>query len=297
MRVFVAGASGAIGHPLVPRLVAAGHDVTGTTRSQRSAEAIRAAGARAAIVDALDAAPLHEAVERAAPEVVVHELTALPERFNPRKRDLYDATNRIRREAPATCSTRPRLPERGASSARASRSRTPRPPSPWSWTRRRRSTWTLRRRSRRARRLQRRRRRAGRPARLGAGLRGGDRRAAAAPGAGLAGAAGGRQDGELHERAARRLQREGQAGARLAATLEQLARGLPGRAALAVLADRHEEARPAREHQRDPDPHDHLQLRQMAERSEHHARAEQDERGGQQRVQVVQGRESILVGG
>ena len=98
MRVFVAGASGAIGHPLVPRLVAAGHDVTGTRRSQRSAEAIRAAGAGAAIVDALDAAALHEAVERAAPEVVVHELTALPERFNPRKRDLYDATNRIRRE-------------------------------------------------------------------------------------------------------------------------------------------------------------------------------------------------------
>jgi nucleoside-diphosphate-sugar epimerase len=98
MRVFVAGASGAIGHPLVPRLVAAGHDVTGTTRSERSAEAIRAAGAGAAIVDALDADALREAVERAAPEAVVHELTALPERFNPRKRDLYDATNRIRRE-------------------------------------------------------------------------------------------------------------------------------------------------------------------------------------------------------
>jgi nucleoside-diphosphate-sugar epimerase len=98
MRVFVAGASGAIGRPLVPRLIAAGHEVTGTTRSEGSAEAIRAAGAGAAIVDALDADALREAVERAAPEVVVHELTALPERFNPRKRSLYDATNRIRRE-------------------------------------------------------------------------------------------------------------------------------------------------------------------------------------------------------
>jgi 2-alkyl-3-oxoalkanoate reductase len=98
MRVFVAGASGAIGRPLVPRLVAAGHEVTGTTRSERSAEAIRAAGASAAIVDALDADALREAVERAAPEAIVHELTALPERFNPRKRGLYDATNRIRRE-------------------------------------------------------------------------------------------------------------------------------------------------------------------------------------------------------
>jgi 2-alkyl-3-oxoalkanoate reductase len=98
MRVFVAGASGAIGRPLVPRLIAAGHEVTGTTRSEASAEQIRAAGATPAVVDALDADALREAVERAAPEVVVHELTALPERFNPRKRGLYDATNRIRRE-------------------------------------------------------------------------------------------------------------------------------------------------------------------------------------------------------
>ena len=54
MRVFVAGASGAIGRPLVPKLVAAGHEVTGMTRSQASAEAIRAAGAQAAVVDAFD---------------------------------------------------------------------------------------------------------------------------------------------------------------------------------------------------------------------------------------------------
>ena len=98
MRVFVAGASGAIGRPLVPRLVAAGHEVTGTTRSEERAEAIRAAGARAVICDALDADALRAAVVDAAPEVVVHELTALPHRFNPRDKQMYAPTNRVRRE-------------------------------------------------------------------------------------------------------------------------------------------------------------------------------------------------------
>jgi 2-alkyl-3-oxoalkanoate reductase len=96
--VFVAGASGAIGRPLVPMLVQAGHEVTGTTRSDQRAEAIRAAGATPAVVDALDAEALRQAVEQAAPEVIVHQLTALPHRFEPRRKDLYDATNRIRRE-------------------------------------------------------------------------------------------------------------------------------------------------------------------------------------------------------
>jgi 2-alkyl-3-oxoalkanoate reductase len=98
MRVFVAGASGAIGRSLVPRLVAAGHEVTGTTRSEQRAEAIRAAGATPAVVDALDAQALRREVEHAAPEVVVHELTALPDRFDPRQSDIYDATNRVRGE-------------------------------------------------------------------------------------------------------------------------------------------------------------------------------------------------------
>jgi 2-alkyl-3-oxoalkanoate reductase len=98
MRVFVAGASGAIGRPLVARLVAAGHEVTGTTRSEERAEAIRAAGAGAAICDALDAAALGAAVVEAEPEVVVHQLTALPERYEPRNAHIYDATNRVRGE-------------------------------------------------------------------------------------------------------------------------------------------------------------------------------------------------------
>jgi nucleoside-diphosphate-sugar epimerase len=96
MRVFVAGASGAIGRSLVPQLVAAGHEVTGTTRSQERAEAIRAAGARAAVCDALDADALRAAVAEAAPEVVVHQLTALPDRYDPRDKTIYDATNRLR---------------------------------------------------------------------------------------------------------------------------------------------------------------------------------------------------------
>ena len=98
MRVFVAGASGAIGRPLVPRLVAAGHEVTGTTRSERSAEAIRAAGATRRSWTRSTPPRCARRSSEPRPRSIVHELTALPERFDPRKRDLYDATNRIRRE-------------------------------------------------------------------------------------------------------------------------------------------------------------------------------------------------------
>jgi 2-alkyl-3-oxoalkanoate reductase len=98
VRVFVAGASGAIGRPLVAKLVAAGHDVTGMTRSEARAAPIRAAGARAAVLDVFDAEALRAAMVEAAPEVVVHELTALPERMDFRKKDLYTATNRVRTE-------------------------------------------------------------------------------------------------------------------------------------------------------------------------------------------------------
>ena len=96
MRVFVAGASGAIGRALVPKLVAAGHEVTGTTRSEAKADPIRQAGADAAVVDDSDA--LRVAVEAARAEVVVHELTALPDRLDFRKRDVYEPTNRVRTE-------------------------------------------------------------------------------------------------------------------------------------------------------------------------------------------------------
>ncbi len=97
MRVFVAGASGVIGRSLVPKLVAAGHEVTGTTRNERSAEAIRAAGAQAAICDALDPAAVEDAVTAAAPEAIVSELTSLPKDYDLRKID-YEPTNRLRVE-------------------------------------------------------------------------------------------------------------------------------------------------------------------------------------------------------
>jgi nucleoside-diphosphate-sugar epimerase len=98
MRVFVAGASGAIGRPLIRKLVAAGHDVTGMTRSEARGEELRAAGATAALADVFDADALGAAMSAAAPEVVIHQLTALPERMNFRNKDLYTATNRLRTE-------------------------------------------------------------------------------------------------------------------------------------------------------------------------------------------------------
>jgi nucleoside-diphosphate-sugar epimerase len=98
MRVFVAGASGAVGRPLMPKLVAAGHEVTGMTRSESKAEAVRKAGARAVVADVFDVDALRAAVEEARPEVVVHELTALPDRLDFRKKDVYAPTNRLRTE-------------------------------------------------------------------------------------------------------------------------------------------------------------------------------------------------------
>jgi nucleoside-diphosphate-sugar epimerase len=98
MKVFVAGASGAIGRPLLRQLLAAGHEVTGTTRREERAEEIRAVGARAVLCDAFDAAALEAAVREAAPEVVVNQLTSLPQRYNPRKASFYEQTNRVRRE-------------------------------------------------------------------------------------------------------------------------------------------------------------------------------------------------------
>jgi 2-alkyl-3-oxoalkanoate reductase len=100
MRVFVAGASGAIGLPLVRQLAAAGHEVTGTTRREGRAVMIRAAGGAAVICDVFDAQALEEAVRAAEPEVVFNQLTSLPERYNPRTID-YGPTNRVRGEGGA----------------------------------------------------------------------------------------------------------------------------------------------------------------------------------------------------
>jgi nucleoside-diphosphate-sugar epimerase len=82
MRILLAGASGAIGRRLVPLLVAAGHEVTGTTRSPEAARKLEAAGVRAAIVDVYDGAALGRAAIDAKPEVVIHQLTDLPQTFD-----------------------------------------------------------------------------------------------------------------------------------------------------------------------------------------------------------------------
>jgi nucleoside-diphosphate-sugar epimerase len=100
MKVFVAGASGAIGRPLVRQLVEAGHEVTGTTRREERAAAMRDAGGTAVVCDVFDAAALEAAVRAAEPEVVVNQLTSLPEEYNPKKID-YEPTNRVRTEGGA----------------------------------------------------------------------------------------------------------------------------------------------------------------------------------------------------
>jgi nucleoside-diphosphate-sugar epimerase len=77
MRVFVAGASGAIGQRLLPRLAEQGHEVVASTRTPEKADMLRALGATPTVMDGLDAASVGEAVARAEPDVVVHEMTAL----------------------------------------------------------------------------------------------------------------------------------------------------------------------------------------------------------------------------
>jgi nucleoside-diphosphate-sugar epimerase len=99
MRVFVAGATGVIGRPLLPALRAAGHEPVGMTRSELKAQALREQGFEAVVCDAYDAEHLREVVALARPEAVVHELTDLPADVNFRRfeREL-ESTGRLRRE-------------------------------------------------------------------------------------------------------------------------------------------------------------------------------------------------------
>lgn len=78
MRVFLAGATGAIGRPLTARLLADGHEVTAMTRSPESARALEADGAKSAVVDAFDSDRVRSAIAAAEPDVLIHQLTALP---------------------------------------------------------------------------------------------------------------------------------------------------------------------------------------------------------------------------
>ena len=99
MKVFVAGATGALGRVLVPQLVAGGHDVVGLTRTPSKQDMIRGLGARPAVADALDPDAVARAVAEAEPEVIVHQLTALSGSLDLRhiERDFAE-TNRLRTE-------------------------------------------------------------------------------------------------------------------------------------------------------------------------------------------------------
>lgn len=101
MRVFVAGATGAIGKQLVPRLVAAGHEVHGMTRSESKRAMLHELGAVPVVADALDPVQVAEAVGRARPDVIVHQATAFGavDKIDPRHLDRDLAlTNRLRTE-------------------------------------------------------------------------------------------------------------------------------------------------------------------------------------------------------
>jgi len=76
-KIFVAGASGAIGRRLVPLLCSAGHQVVGTTRTEQGAETLRALGSKPVIVDVFDTEALSKAVLAAQPEIIIHQLTGL----------------------------------------------------------------------------------------------------------------------------------------------------------------------------------------------------------------------------
>jgi nucleoside-diphosphate-sugar epimerase len=99
MRVFVAGATGAIGKQLVPRLVAAGHEVHGMTRSESKQAMLYELGAVPVVADALDPDQVAWAVGRARPDVIVHQLTSIPASLDLRhvNRDVAP-TNRLRTE-------------------------------------------------------------------------------------------------------------------------------------------------------------------------------------------------------
>ena len=104
MKVFVAGATGAIGRALVPQLVARGHEVVGMTRSASKQNLLRTMGARPVVADALDSDVVAQAVASVEPEVIVHELTALSGRLSlrfirhPERSAASLMTNRLRTE-------------------------------------------------------------------------------------------------------------------------------------------------------------------------------------------------------
>ncbi|MDF0673547.1 MAG: NAD-dependent epimerase/dehydratase family protein [Nitrospira sp.] len=103
MKVFVAGSTGAIGRILVPKLVEDGHEVVALVRNDRKAQALLTVGAKVAVADALNKVELTAAIRKAEPEVIIHQLTALPHVGNFKKLDEeFVLTNRFRTEVTDT---------------------------------------------------------------------------------------------------------------------------------------------------------------------------------------------------
>jgi nucleoside-diphosphate-sugar epimerase len=98
MRVFLAGATGVIGTPLVRRLLKAGHEVTAMTRSVLRAAQLEAVGADPVVCDVFDADGVRAAMSDASPEAVIHQLTALPARLDWGDPNVFDENNRVRTE-------------------------------------------------------------------------------------------------------------------------------------------------------------------------------------------------------
>jgi nucleoside-diphosphate-sugar epimerase len=99
MKVFIAGATGVVGSRLVPELVRRGHEVVGTTRTPGKTERLTQLGATPVVLDALDGVAVKGAVAAAEPDVIVHQLTAIPDNVDPRKVDkVFEPTNRLRTE-------------------------------------------------------------------------------------------------------------------------------------------------------------------------------------------------------
>src|SRR5919107_5566712 len=99
MKILVAGATGALGKQLVPKLVARGHEVVGMTRSESKRQLVLDMGATPAVADALDAEQVAHVVAEAEPDVIVHQLTALSGDLDLRHFDrTFAETNRLRTE-------------------------------------------------------------------------------------------------------------------------------------------------------------------------------------------------------
>ncbi len=99
MKVFVAGATGALGMQLVPLLVGHGHGVVGMTRTEAKRDQLRSLGAQPVVADALDADAVGRVVGETEPDVIVHQLTAIPPKINMRRFEReFALTNRLRTE-------------------------------------------------------------------------------------------------------------------------------------------------------------------------------------------------------